>query len=676
MSAIGDSSKTPVKGWKSKLVHRVRQLFQPTRRTTPVSLTPFRYHPLIDKDEIRVLVLLPGSGRDSLRGRMRHIRVPRVPTEESGEETPDPDQVWTWSFESVKGRNMTTHVARCLTRLICSRSATSPSVGRSSGRPLHYACQRSAYAAHVAQYDALSYTWGGQEKTLQIDLEDDNGDGGGDGGDDDVGYFLPVTPNLFAALSAFRAPREERVIWADSICINQDDTAEKNLQVAMMHDIYSQASSVVVWLGEDTDSDVATVRNLVLPFRRRYWETGYEFEPSLVSEFSTESLARFCRLLNRPWWRRVWIIQEVVAAREVVFFFPEGITIPWSFVDHLCRDLKLKDEKTYENFSTLAGFRKQRGSLSLISLLHSTYYFGASNPRDRLYALLGIASDVLAPSSTPGAASLVAPDYFKSPEDVYRDLVRFLASSSSPSLDILALGGRPAADGQPTWMPDWRGALDPLLTPLMAWGNSGNLRLRASGETRASVAFEKDSTSILLTDGIIADRVDHVGDTLEFAGGNECAATVRRWYSIAQEKLGPEEARSSFPRAIITTHAAIMISSEPDSPWIERCFDNFMSGVKEPLMKHYVEAVLKIGMKRRFFVTRAGRMGLGPANTRLGDRVVVVQGCSVPLVMRKADDDGGHMVLVGEAHVSGLMAGEVMQEVDQGKYVVETIRLK
>lgn len=86
------------------------------------------------------------------------------------------------------------------------------------------------------QYEALSYTWGGQTPTRPIICND---------------RILLITENAFSSIRRLRRRFEPRKLWIDAICINQALTTEKATQVAMMAEIYSKAHRVIIWLGED-----------------------------------------------------------------------------------------------------------------------------------------------------------------------------------------------------------------------------------------------------------------------------------------------------------------------------------------------------------------------------------------------------------------------------------------
>lgn len=90
-------------------------------------------------------------------------------------------------------------------------------------------------------YEALSYTWGGDpgaENAPTIFINDRE---------------VSVTHNLLNALKSLRPPDEDRMIWVDALCINQNDREEKGHRVGQMRQVYEHASSVLIWLGSGDD---------------------------------------------------------------------------------------------------------------------------------------------------------------------------------------------------------------------------------------------------------------------------------------------------------------------------------------------------------------------------------------------------------------------------------------
>jgi hypothetical protein len=111
---------------------------------------------------------------------------------------------------------------------------------------------------------------------------------------------LPVTTNLHAALSRLRDHSFERIIWVDAVCINQADLQERGHQVQSMAKIYRTANCVIIWLGETAkDSDRALEEIRVA--------AGEESTNSLNSKASQQAILA---LLQRPWFRRIWVREQ------------------------------------------------------------------------------------------------------------------------------------------------------------------------------------------------------------------------------------------------------------------------------------------------------------------------------------------------------------------------------
>jgi hypothetical protein len=111
------------------------------------------------------------------------------------------------------------------------------------------------------EYEAISYTWDGQQPTEPIICNDKT---------------LHVTRNVFQILDRIRTQNTTGTLWIDSICIDQNSTAEKNTQVPQMGEIFKGASKVWIYLGEATDRSAATFDYLQdvinLDYEsRRYW---------------------------------------------------------------------------------------------------------------------------------------------------------------------------------------------------------------------------------------------------------------------------------------------------------------------------------------------------------------------------------------------------------------------
>jgi len=150
------------------------------------------------------------------------------------------------------------------------------------------------------KYEALSYVWGNfafaDTETISVD-----------------GKSLAIARNLFNAFHTLRYPSSSRIIWADAICINQQDNDEKRLQVSIMDRIYETAQRVVVYLGEPTAKTEDAMRTLEY-FTESHADSmdAAPWETTPIEQIQ-DSLKD---IINRSWFYRIWTVQEVTLARR------------------------------------------------------------------------------------------------------------------------------------------------------------------------------------------------------------------------------------------------------------------------------------------------------------------------------------------------------------------------
>jgi len=121
------------------------------------------------------------------------------------------------------------------------------------------------------RYEALSYQWGDSESKYAIVLRNEAGEE----------WNHPVTDNLFAALQRLRKLKISRMLWVDAICINQQDDAEKNIQVAMMREIYKRSFRTLIWLGEESDNSHNALPLIELINNMRKNDTAESIPPGI-----------------------------------------------------------------------------------------------------------------------------------------------------------------------------------------------------------------------------------------------------------------------------------------------------------------------------------------------------------------------------------------------------------
>jgi hypothetical protein len=93
--------------------------------------------------------------------------------------------------------------------------------------------------AGLPEYETISYFWG--EKSITDEIETDDG-------------TIEIHGNLQSALLHLRLEHSPRILWADQICINQDDKQEKECQISIMQEIYSASNCTLVFHGAETQS--------------------------------------------------------------------------------------------------------------------------------------------------------------------------------------------------------------------------------------------------------------------------------------------------------------------------------------------------------------------------------------------------------------------------------------
>ncbi|OTA86304.1 hypothetical protein M434DRAFT_82193, partial [Hypoxylon sp. CO27-5] len=144
-------------------------------------------------------------------------------------------------------------------------------------------------------YTGLSYTWGDTTLCRQINVG---------------GRLLHITENLAVALEYLQEENMTLVLWVDAVCINQTDELEKGAQVQMMGKIFMHASAVIAWLGppKDGSDEIMRWRKRKLRSMRQSPPPLFKSGPSEGKRHISEAVTAF---LERPWFNRVWVMQEV-----------------------------------------------------------------------------------------------------------------------------------------------------------------------------------------------------------------------------------------------------------------------------------------------------------------------------------------------------------------------------
>ncbi|KAJ4299359.1 hypothetical protein N0V90_004604 [Kalmusia sp. IMI 367209] len=328
------------------------------------------------------------------------------------------------------------------------------------------------------EYEALSYAWGRELHDEEQAIVN--------------GTFFTLTDNLDCALRYLRSSSARRSLWVDALCINQLDTHERNLQVQMMGLIYSNASNVIIWLhpidpgGVDSMAFNCINRDTV-PDNGHNGTTdgGYHKKPDEIFDESRLVLA-LIDICQCTWFSRLWIVQELTLATRDPIIHCGFDTTSWTqFCGYIMRMRRAvtRPERlsiAYERAKVIAKTTApkysaiQSGSvvgerLLLLGLserieylyevrrsgrhanfavqLYRTGPFEATDPRDKVFGLLGISSF----STTP-----IVPDYSKLVEQVFCEaMASVLRENFSYAYTLLPLLPLPSRAQNAVSVPSW-----------------------------------------------------------------------------------------------------------------------------------------------------------------------------------------------------------------------------
>jgi hypothetical protein len=535
-------------------------------------------------------------------------------------------------------------------------------------------------------YHALSYAWGTADFACKIKTNS--------------GY-LSVSTNLYETLKHVRFLHKKRVMWVDAICINQNDISERSNQVEIMRGIYAGAELVLAWLGPKDSTSKRAVSflremgeyNLKLQEDGRHRDlvvhdlddpkmvepqphyplTGYPIlddHHSLYVFFKEErnrdweSLDNF---LARPWWSRAWVVQEVWSAPNVILQCGDA-SIAWKLVQGALKydqawdaiAMGLLDARS-SRISKWNSLKKRYGLAihiacghttgSLSSLLWNTWGREATDPRDKVYSILGLED------GTKKSNRALRVDYSKHFGDVYRETAKYVIENER-SLDILLAGtGIEGSHDYPSWVPDWRqeaGESRPTLLVnrqkfLVRYtsGSLGALRVyghgfKASGGKEAEYAFDDELTTLTVS-AVVFDEVLDVTPIFE-VDEDPPSWDSKFVYDFGNTGIWKEQpVEDAFLRGIDEAHSlAGKYLSVPEGKVLLTLAAGWSHRHQHSIARNVVRG-------RRFFVTKRGRIGISSGSTNVGDKAVIVAGCNFPLLFRQ-ESEPRYYKLVGEAY--------------------------
>ena len=580
-------------------------------------------------------------------------------------------------------------------------------------------------------YETLSYVWGDPNLSNEIITNSS---------------VIKITKNLHTALRYLRSPDVPRAIWADGICINQSDLNERSCQVRMMDDIYREARGVQIWLGEAEDivsdteqpaeldlwiledtvkrfaefllseqllstlpafapaEDATLGANIHGAFRiMELLSTGRHFyqmpffkvsslgvvEPCPVWFLSMRTLAA---ILSRPWWTRVWTVQEAMLSTQAIVRIGD-YQAPLSLFLGLYHSIKKHDSGCcsaaqllwYANADTIMFISRANsrigqllsfnddalnGRITLTRALLVASIRKASDPRDHVYGLHGVLYS---------KDRLIKPNYQISIDKVFTNATRVIFEEAR-SIDALAYAvgvGPDNAYELPSWVCDWTRQTD--------WIVQGQFHKASHGEP----FITKQTKERMLT--VEAYKVDLIStfknptgvSIFEKGGLKEDVKCVEGWLSAVDIKNSDDRCafwttvlfglvsleggdRRILPEDLITIETWWELAQSANK---EGRGGSFLNGRNRDLIR--VAGLIRNSVRAyKFWLTSQGFLGMGPQTLEKGDEVFVAKGSRLPLILRPLENTiaqnlgiAGHergYMFVGQCYLHGFMDGEAV----------------
>lgn len=546
-------------------------------------------------------------------------------------------------------------------------------------------------------YKAFSYTWG-NPSTIPMPLFLSNH------------TVLPVSTSIGAIVLFIISTRMLEYFWLDALSIDQMNVEEKGVQVRIMGDIYASATEVMVYLGwASNDSDMAMLFIPVLcETFQRLEDLGKPISTSINREpvnapalmWPSEHWFALQNLLQRAWFQRAWIVQEVVMGAKVSLYCGYGAQpVEWSLLVKVVETILVNSLTWLLGFGldevpsalaqgltgigridVLRGARQHGVSMLLEDILFNFISFRSTDPKDKIYALLALTKD--------GTDAELGFDYTVSTKTLYIRSSHYLLRHSK-SLQILhaaGIGYPRSVDGLPSWVPDFsltRGA-----------GNICNYFLsnhyKASGDFHVSV-WQDSSLDRIAFKGILVDRIKALSSMPQAwkPGPNQGGHHFSAWLNSIADMIStlPPSATGTpnheiFWRTVIAnkTH-----ESKPVPPEYAQYYESWVAvmnrragKIREMTSKSDLEHVSQTTQEssifasallvnltgRQAFVTDNGYAGLTFPETMEGDAIYIFLGANTPFILRKNLSREGEQVtyqLVGESYVYGFMDGEGLE---------------
>jgi hypothetical protein len=505
-------------------------------------------------------------------------------------------------------------------------------------------------------FAALSYVWGNMADGKAVIMVE--------------GHAFHVSMSQYILLRSMRSRNEglHPAIWIDALCINQQDSFERQAQVKIMGDVYAHAREVVVGLSNDDSSGDKGVH--ILADLASYTSSLNCSNPTgkALSLARRKILAvdlagdweHVLGIFQHPWWTRTWIIQEIVRGIRAVILFGtmsfnfhivEQVMLADAFIKQVLREAKSPNLATIERSHGWHSAKEvvdtrleyqRNGVFSLPMLLWRFKDRVTIDPRDRIFAFLGLCNQ--------SELNSLQISYDLPPEEVSFQTSQWILQNFKP-LDLLSI--RSAYEtGQISHWGSWFLPLHlttttrkPLNPGLFIGADSFTIYSAAGSEHRSVLVPEDQAIQGVIFDEILSvlgpptfdlSKKQHLIDLCKEISKTQSSDSIKepnqntvesRWRTLLanQWPLGTRLPTSTYQGVVIPPH------NDDDERALLEIID--------------VSLYLCQLEGRRVVVTSGGRLGLALQEVLPGDSIFILPGGALPYVLRSQPDSSGWLFL-------------------------------
>ena len=586
------------------------------------------------------------------------------------------------------------------------------------------------------EYEAISYCWGELQGRGEIRLN---------------GHMVHAPASSINALRQFRRREGTRALWIDAICVNQADFEERAQQVSIMDRVYRNTSSCLIWLGEASPKTGDVIRSVEYTSKHLYEQvfraSGW-MEKELDSDFTYDNLSLhalfgdsltavdLATLFERPWFRRVWVLQEAVLSPKTTCHWGDW-TISWHDV---CRTARWFLEEWSRGPNSILGITNITNCVSGLMFASTAWLYAivdqgtqflevplgevplgevplgdtmsycslleASDNRDRFYGILGLFTY---PPGRSAYLEWLRVDYTRSELEVSRDATR-AAIIQRNSLRILEEVDKGCAKHDDLELLNFCTWAHPLHRARgVQPRNMMDLECTCADRPMSlDLLIPSQSEETLLLHGYSISRVSTILTHATF-DAHTTGVELGNMINHATQRLTATSCGHLIQPMMmaITAQSNINIPDiHGESGWTEfaRLFTEFCwhhqtesKSYKAPTsefddsLKLVFNSAIVACSGRQLFLTSDGRIGLGHENLHENDYITALFGGRHPLILRPTVDgslahepsktstpitESSCYRFVGLAYIPGIMQGQAIEAYEEAGIEPQTFCLR